>query len=88
MVMLWVWSESIVETEIRREEIIEISEITRDHEYRINRLERRIKQLEIIRPIISDLIRTLLYAKEETQRQELRRLKQWIRTGQQETEEE
>ena len=86
--MLWVWSESIVETEIRREEIIEISEITRDHEYRINRLERRIKQLEIIRPIISDLIRTLLYAKEETQRQELRRLKQWIRTGQQETEEE
>ena len=88
MVMLWVWSESIVETEIRREEIIEISEITRDHEYRINRLERRIKQLEIIRPIISDLIRTLLYEKEETQRQELRRLKQWIRTGQQETEEE
>ena len=64
-----VWSESIVENEIRREEIIEISEITRDHEYRINRLERRIKQLEIIRPIISDLIRTFLYAKEKTQKQ-------------------
>ena len=88
MVMLLEWSESIVEAEIRREEIREISEITHDHEYRINRLERRIKQLEIIRPIISDLIRTLLYEKEETQRQELRRLKQWIRTGQQETEEE